>query len=184
MLFSQHPSLHSERKWGIQIEKYGLCGMPQLTASPATLGVPKVHQTLPSLFSWHTASIFQFDRNHQAAALEGGDGGVITALVIRICVVYSVNTVTAPVGFLPAQLSSFLEKSLKRDRWKCDQIWNWTLVQYSTCTRLKAHTKIKITLTVCLIALRPVIARTFPVPVLLETIQAPLISMEANLCAH
>lgn len=67
------------------------------------------------------------------------------------------------------------------------EMWSdldWTLVQYSTCTRLIAHTKIKITLTVCLIALRPVIARTFPVPVLLETIQAPLISMEANLCAH
>lgn len=47
---------------------------PTVKASPATLGVPKEHQTLPSLFPCHTASIFQLDRSRQAAALEGGDG--------------------------------------------------------------------------------------------------------------
>lgn len=125
MLFSNHSSLHSERKRGIQIERCELFGMPRFTSPPATLAVPKAHQTLPSLFPWHTASIFQFDRNHQAAALEGGDGrcNYCTILQIRICLAYSVNRVTIPVGFLPAQLPSFLEKGSKGDRWKRDQTW-------------------------------------------------------------
>lgn len=148
---------------------------PMVKASPATLGVPKEHPTVPSLFPWHT---FQFDRNHQVAALGGGDGRCnyctgnqdLPGLLCEQSHNYSgFSASTAPI--IPREGPERRQVEMRSDL-------DWTLVQHSTCTRLIDPTKIKMTITVCLIA------TTFPGPVLLETIWAPLISMEANVCAH
>lgn len=163
--------------------EYELFRMPRLTASPATLGVPKEQQTLPSLFPWRTDTIFQFDRNHQTAALEGGDGrcNYCTGnqdLPGLLCEQSQLQWVfcqhSSPHSYRRAQK----ETGGNEIRFALN------IVQYSTCTRLIVHTKIKITVTVCLIALKPIIGKTFPGPVFLETIWAPLIIMEANLCVH
>lgn len=92
--------------------------MARLTASPATLGVPKEHQTLPSVFLNIQTSFFSLIGITRLLLWKEEMVGVITALVIRICLVYFVNRVTTPVGFLPAQLPSFLEKGPKGHRWK------------------------------------------------------------------